>query len=199
MDAEGAGRALGATREPPVGEPLTEGDRIWLREVARCSRYVPLAVTRRCPHGFPAVHLAFHGEDGIPVGSLFWLACPQLVRALFALESEGALDEIRRRLDEDGDLGIEFDGQGESYRRLRARCLERAGLADRRPGAFLNVGGVSDGRGVKCLHALVAFTLSTGEGRIGRELVDRIHEEGTAPCWFGSDDSGLPSCSREVA
>lgn len=195
----GARDALGEPHEAPIGRVLHEADRRWLRERAGCRRYLPLAVTRPCSHGFPAVHLAFHDESRRrTVGSLFWLACPQLLRAVFAIESRGEVEVYRRRVEEDPICRSAHLRLGARYRELRRTLLAWAALEDARPGSFMGVGGVGDPLGVKCLHSHLAFWLSTGEGWIGAELVDRIHEGGMAPCWFGDDSSGLTDCEREL-
>ncbi len=185
----------GGTSLPPVGKALQVDELSWLCNFAGCHRYVPLSVTKSCPRGRPAVHLAFHDADGkTTVGSLFWLHCPQLLKAVFTLESEGLIDQFMQRIDNCSSTKAKHKALGNHYRDLRQQILSWTGLRDPRPESFVGVGGVGQVQGVKCLHSHLAFFLSTEDGWIGEELLTLLRERNLAPCWFDEDQSGPDGC-----
>lgn len=124
-------------------------------------------VAVRCPYGRPAVteQVPFD-EDGRPFPTTYWLTCRYLVEAVSRLEAAGGVDRWTRAAAGDPELAASLEAAHEEQRRLR-------------PELDLGVGGARPGaRGVKCLHAHLAFALA----RPGYELGERIFGE-VEPQW----------------
>ena len=125
-------------------------------------------VMARCPPGHPLVirnHPLDH--EGKPFPTLYWLTCPQAVKAVSRLESEGWI----QRLGERAGLRVALDDVHRAY------AAERGTLA---PGAD-EWGGVGGSHGgIKCLHSHYAFHLAGGEDPVGAwvaQRVEPIHSE----------------------
>jgi exopolyphosphatase / guanosine-5'-triphosphate,3'-diphosphate pyrophosphatase len=131
---------------------------------------IDFSVMARCPPDHPLV-IRNHpvGPDGAPFPTLYWLTCPQAVKAVSRLESEGW---IRR-------LGVDQSIRDGFERAHREYAAERGALADGAE-AWGGVGGTRSG--VKCLHAHYAYHLAGGDDPVGEWVADRvepIHPEGT--------------------
>jgi len=96
--------------------------------------------------------------DGTPFPTAYWLSCPGLVHAVGVLEGEGGVKALEERLANDPELAVGFDEAMERHRQLR-------------PQFGLGIGGVRSERGVKCLHAHVAFALAAPPYAIGEVLL----------------------------
>lgn len=133
-------------------------------------------VVVRCPFGRPAVteQTPFDAE-GKPFPTTFWLTCPHLVAAVSRLEAAGGVDRWTRRAAEDPVLAASLEAAHEEQRALRPEL--ELGVGGARPG----------GRGLKCLHAHLAFALA----RPGYELGDRIRAE-LEPLW-------PPACCTDLS
>jgi uncharacterized protein len=124
-------------------------------------------VAVRCPFGRPAVTEQLAYDDaGEPFPTTFWLTCPHLVAQVSRLEAAGGVERWTRAVAEDPELAASLEQAHAEQRRLR-------------PELDLGVGGTRrDARGLKCLHAHIAFALA----RPGYELGDRILDE-IDPVW----------------
>jgi uncharacterized protein len=124
-------------------------------------------VVVRCPYGRPAVtEQAALDEDGRPFPTTYWLTCRYLVEAVARLEAAGGVERWTRAAVESPELAASLAAAHEEQRRLR-------------PELDLGVGGARPGaKGLKCLHAHVAFALA----RPGYELGERILAE-LEPLW----------------
>lgn len=133
---------------------------------------IPFTVVARCADGHP---LAIRNEPvdahGDPFPTLFWLTCPEAVKAISRLESAGSIGELNARADADPAFAEAIARAHEAYARERARGF---------PGADAH-GGVGGTRtGVKCLHAHYANHLAGGEDPVGAwtaERVEPVHPE----------------------
>jgi len=107
--------------------------------VARCAPGHPLVIrnrpTDRAGHPFP---------------TLYWLTCPDHVKAVSRLESDGWIKRINDEAEIDPHLRTGLRRAHEEYARERGRL---------QPGAeaWGGVGGTA--RGVKCLHAHLAYQI----------------------------------------
>lgn len=170
---------------PWLQAPAAEDLDILARQLGRHPRGT-LFVTRRCPHGLPAVILTlpFEGHGG-PVPPFLWLSCPQVVKKTAGLESRGFARGIAALLEE-GPAAAAFERDerdfGAVLREVALSCggeklarrLEGRGVAGGRPGA------------IKCLHAHTAFALSVEgsaeapapeRGIAGRMCLEALSEE----------------------
>ncbi|HJU57585.1 MAG TPA: DUF501 domain-containing protein [Actinomycetota bacterium] len=127
---------------------------------------VPFTVVARCPGGHPLVtrNRPFAG-DGTPFPTLFWLTCPDAVRAVSRLESGGAIAELNERIRSDRDFAAAVERAHAEYARERTRD-------DPRAEAFGGVGGTQTG--VKCLHAHYANHLAGGDDVAGSWVAERV-------------------------
>src|ERR671930_1399421 len=149
--AELRGSDIALVREQLGREPTTP-----FEVMARCSGCHTLVVRNRP-----------FGASGKPFPTLYWLTCPDAVRAVSALESEGWIDRLEREFDPEAIAGIH-----------RAYAEERARLAPEAR-SWGGVGGTATG--LKCLHAHYAYHVVGGEDAVGAWVAHRVeplHEEG---------------------
>ena len=153
---------------------------------------IPFTVVARCPGGHALVTRNRPFDDeGSPFPTLFWLTCPQAVRAVSRVESGGAIAELNERIRTDSDLAFAVEHAHAEYARERARD-------DPRAQAFGGVGGTRTG--IKCLHAHYANHLAGGDDVLGAwvaERVEPIHDE--RPGRVAAIDQGTNSIRLLVA
>jgi len=122
----------------------------------------PFSVMARCTGGHPlAIRDRPLDADGNPFPTIYWLTCPDAVRAVSRVESEGWIG----RLGDDPTIAASV---AEAH---RAYAMERGEML---PGAeeWGGVGGTR--RGIKCLHAHYAFHLAGGDDVVGRWTAERV-------------------------
>jgi len=131
-----------------------------------------LAVAHRCPCGLPDVaETAPRLPDGIPFPTLYYLTCPRASAAVSRLEAAGMMRDMTARL---GDAGLRrrYESAHRDYLARRDEAARSAGVEPLPPGVQ-SAGGMPDR--VKCLHALVAHELATGDvNPFGREALDAL-------------------------
>ena len=128
------------------------------------------AIGFRCACSMPAVvETPPRLSDGTPFPTFYYATCPRLTGAISTLESSGLMAEMNQRLAEDPDLAA-------SYRKAHV-----AYIADRNALGIvvdevddISAGGMPDR--VKCLHSLVAHSLSAGPGvnPLGDEALSKL-------------------------
>jgi hypothetical protein len=108
-------------------------------------------------------------SDGTPFPTFYYATCPRLTGAISTLESSGLMNEMNERLAQDPDLAAAYKKAHEAY------------LADRDALGItveevdgISAGGMPDR--VKCLHSLVAHSLSAGPGvnPLGDEALSKL-------------------------
>jgi exopolyphosphatase/guanosine-5'-triphosphate,3'-diphosphate pyrophosphatase len=127
---------------------------------------IPFDVVARCGPGHPLViRNRPLDPDGHPFPTLYWLTCPDAVRAVSRLESDGWIKRLEDEVEVDPELRTRLRRAHEEYARERGRL---------HPGAeaFGGVGGAA--RGVKCLHAHYAHTVAGGSDPIGNWVARRL-------------------------
>ena len=122
----------------------------------------PFSVIARCTSGHPLViRNQPLDAEGKPFPTIYWLTCPDSVRAVSRVESEGWIARL-------GDDAATLSRVEEAH---RAYAAERGEVL---PGAE-RWGGVGGTRqGIKCLHAHYAYHLSGGDDFVGRWTAQRI-------------------------
>ncbi len=109
-----------------------------------------------------------YDDEGRPFPTTFWLTCPYLVAAVSRLEAAGGVERWSRAAVDDLELASSLGRAHAEQRRIR-------------PELDVGIGGAGVGaRGLKCLHAHVAFALA----RPGYDLGERILAE-VEPRWPG--------------
>lgn len=106
--------------------------------------------------------------DGRPMPTRFWLVDPHLVRAVGRLEAAGGVRAAAAAVDPEALARAHAD-----YAARRDALLGPHHAGPRPTGG---VGGTA--RGVKCLHAHLAWWLSGGDDPVGRYVVDRLGASG---------------------
>jgi exopolyphosphatase/guanosine-5'-triphosphate,3'-diphosphate pyrophosphatase len=130
------------------------------------------SVVARCPGGHPLV-IRNHpfDPDGRPFPTLFWLTCPDAVRAVARLEAGGWIAELNERAASDAAFAEAVARAHDDYASERASDATQAG-------EFGGVGGTR--RGIKCLHAHYANRVAGGADPVGdwvAERVEPVHAE----------------------
>jgi hypothetical protein len=140
-----------------LAETVSECDRAAVaQQLGRAPRGL-LQITARCACSAPAaVAVQPRLADGTPFPTLFWLTLPSAKYWVSKLESLGIMTQINQELDLSPALRAD-------YRRAHAHYLEaRSALGDVQEIQGISAGGMPSR--VKCLHALVAHSLSSGPG-----------------------------------
>ncbi len=103
-------------------------------------------------------------DDGTPMPTLYWLVDPRLKRAVSELESAGWVRRAEQLVDPDM-----LQSAHDQYRALRD---SRIPATHRGPRPSGGVGGTR--RGVKCLHAHLAYFLVGGDDPVGRLVAEML-------------------------
>jgi len=149
-----------------VAPELRETDLIAVREQLGREPTVPFSVIARCASGHPLViRNAPVDAAGAPFPTTSWLTCPDAVKAVARLESEGEIATMNRRYEGDAAFRDAVDTAHAEAAEDRARDLPEAR-------AWGGVGGTR--RGVKCLHAHYANHLAGGDDVVGRWVAERV-------------------------
>jgi exopolyphosphatase/guanosine-5'-triphosphate,3'-diphosphate pyrophosphatase len=150
-------------------------------------------VSARCTGGHPLViRNAAFDADGAPFPTTYWLTCPDAVREVARLESEGWIARLNERYDADPSFRAAVDAAHRSAARDRGADAPAAE-------AWGGVGGTREG--LKCLHAHYAFRLAGGDDPVGAwvaERVEPVHPE-QRPGRVAAIDQGTNSCRLLVA
>jgi hypothetical protein len=120
-------------------------------------------------------------EDGIPMPTRYWLVDPNLKTEVSKLESRGGIREALREVDPDA-----LQDAHERYARERDQLVPSNWSGPKPSGG---VGGTR--RGIKCLHAHLAWTLAGGDDPVGRFVAGRLGIEPLDQTLGSSHDSSL--------
>jgi hypothetical protein len=152
---------------PPAGtraEP-TDADRLTVTQLLGRSPQGAFEVVVRDAAGAPVVILnAPLLDDGTPMPTRYWLVGPDLCAAVGRLEAGGGV----RQAQEDVPAAA-IAAAHARYAAERDRALP-AGHNGPRPSG--GVGGTR--RGVKCLHAHLAWYLAGGDDPVGRWVAEQL-------------------------
>lgn len=149
------GADLSAVRDQLGREPTTS-----FVVVARCTGGHPLVI-RNVPID----------AAGDPFPTTYWLTCPETVKAVSRVESQGWIVRLNERMSEDDGFRAGVEAAHAAYAADRAADLPAA----------RDWGGVAGTRvGIKCLHAHYAYRLAGGDDPVGAWVAERIepvHDE----------------------
>ncbi len=141
------------------------------RQLGRTPRDVH-AISYRCPCGNPAVvETPPRLGNGEPFPTFYYATCPRLTAAISTLETTGLMGEMNERLATDTVLAGEYAAAHDDY------IASRSALGIEVPEVEnISAGGMPDR--VKCLHSLVAHSLSAGAGvnPLGDEALAKLPE-----------------------
>ena len=141
------------------------------------------AISYRCPCSEPAVVATQPRlSDGTPFPTFFYATCNRLTGAISTLESTGLMAAMNERLAIDPDLAAAYSAAHIAYIAARSALgIEVAEIEG------ISAGGMPER--VKCLHSLVAHSLSVGPGvnPLGDEALAKL------PQWWMDEP-----CSEQV-
>lgn len=140
-----------------LGEKPTASDiEVVSAQLGRPARDI-VGIPARCVCGNPLVVVTHPRlEDGTPFPTLYYLTQPAATQAASRLEAEGKMAEYQDRLAEDEDARQAYSLAHETFLATRAQL-----------DAIEEIEGISAGgmpTRVKCLHSLMAHSLSVGPG-----------------------------------
>ncbi|NDA94799.1 MAG: DUF501 domain-containing protein [Actinobacteria bacterium] len=128
------------------------------------------AIGFRCACSKPAVvQTPPRLSDGTPFPTFYYATCPRLTGAISTLESSGLMAEMNERLTQDPVLAAAYAKAHEAY------LVDRDALGlNVEEVEGISAGGMPDR--VKCLHSLVAHSLSAGPGvnPLGDEALSKL-------------------------
>lgn len=141
------------------------------RQLGRTPRDVH-AISYRCPCGNPAVvETPPRLGNGEPFPTFYYATCPRLTAAISTLETTGLMGDMNDRLAADPVLAGEYAAAHDDY--IASRSALKINVPEVEN---ISAGGMPDR--VKCLHSLVAHSLSAGEGvnPLGDEALAKLPE-----------------------
>jgi hypothetical protein len=136
-------------------------------------------VAARCPWGKPAVtEQEPYDEAGEPFPTTYYLTCPHLVAAVARLEAAGGVERWSAEVELDPELAGDLERATAEQQRLRRELA--GGRTGRDEGASLElgIGGTSNPRRLKCLHAHAAYALARPGHRLGERVLAEVE-----PLW----------------
>ena len=168
-----AERAAASNRSPqPHDSSVSPADVAAIeRQLGRMPRGV-VEVSARCNCGCPTVvRTSPRLPDGTPFPTSFYATCPRLTGAISTLESQGVMKDMTERLAADPELAAAYQRAHEDYLARR----EELGHVEEIDG--ITAGGMPTR--VKCLHVLVAHSLSVGPGinPLGDEALEMLGDQ----------------------
>ncbi len=127
----------------------------------------------RCPYGeVEVIATAPILPDGTPFPTLFWLTCPLLQRAVFALENGDFRERLRQKINKDPGFAEALSQAEADYVARREAWAEEQGDLDAARRCFCGregIGGTIAG-GIKCLHAHLAHFMAGVDNPVGVEV-----------------------------
>jgi hypothetical protein len=134
----------------------TEDDlRVIESQLGRTPRDVH-AISYRCPCGKPAVvETPPRLSNGEPFPTFYYATCPRLTAAISTLETTGMMGEMNERLEVDAELAGAYAAAHDDY--IAARSALQMDVPE-----VENVSAGGMPNRVKCLHSLIAHSLSAG-------------------------------------
>ena len=151
---------------PTAQRELRAADLTAVREQLGREPTTPFTVVARCTGGHPLViRNAPLDAAGDPFPTTYWLTCPDAVKAVSRLESDGWIGRVNERLQSDAGFREAVELAHATYAADRAGDLEDARAW----------GGVAGTRtGIKCLHAHYAYRLAGGDDPAGAWVAERV-------------------------
>ena len=119
-----------------------------------------------------------YDPSGEPFPTTYYLTCPHLVAGVSRLEAAGGVERWSEAVEHDPELAASLERATREQRGIRRKLAGARVGSDGGASLGLGIGGSSNPRRLKCLHAHVAYALA----QPGYELGDRILGE-VEPPW----------------
>ena len=127
---------------------------------------IPFSVVARCSTGHPfVIRNRPIDPEWNPFPTIYWLTCPDAVKLVSQLESDGWIASLNNRYDVDPEFREAVDEAHGAHAAEREEMLPGAGGGG-------GVGGTR--RKIKCLHAHYAYHLAGGDDVVGRWTAERV-------------------------
>ncbi|MGZ8597613.1 MAG: DUF501 domain-containing protein [Actinomycetota bacterium] len=151
---------------PTAQRELRAADLSAVRDQLGREPTTPFTVVARCTGGHPLVIRNVPVDAaGDPFPTTYWLTCPEAVKAISRIESEGWIARLNERMTDEEGLRASVEAAHEAYAADRATDLAAA----------RGWGGVAGTRvGIKCLHAHYAYRLAGGDDPVGAWVAERV-------------------------
>lgn len=151
---------------PTAQRELRAADRSAVRDQLGREPTTPFVVVARCSGGHPLVIRNVPLDAaGDPFPTTYWLTCPETVKAVSRIESDGWITRLNERMHDDDGFRESVEAAHAAYAADRAGDLPEA----------LGWGGVAGTRvGIKCLHAHYAYRLAGGDDPVGAWVAGRV-------------------------
>ena len=151
---------------PTAQRELRAADLTAVRDQLGRDPTTPFTVVARCTGGHPLVIRNVPIDAaGDPFPTTYWLTCPDAVKAISRVESEGWIAHLNERMTDDPGFHASVEAAHDAYAADRATDLAAA----------VAWGGVAGTRiGIKCLHAHYAYRLAGGDDPVGAWVAERI-------------------------
>jgi hypothetical protein len=153
----------------PAGDTPSDADRVQVRALLGrepAGEYV--VSVRGSDGGVVVIGNAPLMTDGTPMPTMYWLVDRRLVAEVSRIEADGAVDVI------EAEIGLDrMDAVHECHRLERDALLPPGHLG---PAPVGGVGGTR--RGLKCLHAHLAWWLAGGDDPAGARVAELLADRG---------------------
>ena len=141
-----------------------------------------VSIETRCPVGHPQVIRVYpllrKAGKVEPFPTLFWLACPGLIRQISALEHRGLISTLEQTLQDDANFRTAYHCNHRAYLNERWETLseeDRHWVESQGWEAYFKkgIGGIANWAHIKCLHLQFAHYLAR-ENVVGQWLDDHF-------------------------
>ena len=117
-----------------------------------------LGIAARCVCGKPmVVQTSPRLSHGEPFPTFYYATCPRLTAAISTLETTGMMESMSKRLETDAELAGAYAAAHDDY--IAARSALKIDVPE-----IENISAGGMPTRVKCLHSLIAHSLSAGPG-----------------------------------
>ena len=177
--------------QAPEHRELRAADLETVRDQLGRDPTTPFTVVARCSAGHPLVICnAPFDVNGEPFPTMYWLTCPEAVRAVSRVEADGWIARLNERVQLDEDFDAALEAAHRAYAAERGEMAEEA----------RSWGGVAGTRtGVKCLHAHYAYHLAGGDDPVGAWMAGRVEPHEASHGRVAVIDQGTNSIRLLVA
>lgn len=184
-------------------EPTEEDYKVVTQQLEREPRNL-VGIAKRCQEGYPQVLITYpvlEENDELKLfPTTYWLSCPRLVEEIFALESEGLIQQVQTEIMTNSNKQSELTVTHKNYAQKRVGLLNDSDLTklkEEYPGRWQvvsqsGVGGIMEKEGIKCLHTHYADYLVNQHNPVGK-IVDELLKNRQSD----SDLDGCSICSKE--
>ena len=147
-------------------------------------------VAVRCPFGAPAVtEQSPYDENGEPFPTTYYATCRHLVASISRLEAAGGVERWTEAAKTDPVLEESLERATAEQRRLRIELAAGETGPDDGASLELGIGGSSNPKQLKCLHAHAAFALANPGYLLGERILAEVVPLWPEKCCLGDTEA----------